>query len=346
LPVRASEVAGLADIIFQMAEGRTLNDDLRNRIAGRIPSLGLRSLIPYATSLARSPLYASAYYLAADSVVENVPVPFLLHLTLASAPSNPVYPEAILIGRLRPGGGREIVVDAIPFSVSDAAAVRLFVEKIDNAFLARPAGIQSAIAVTASDPERDVPTAFDGFAMIRRVSGLNLASFCHFDGAPMACAWGAIRAGWRHGYSLESPVLKPDSVASGEYSTFRVDVTGADPARVADFASKIQRARRLPDLELVWREPLRAAELTSKLQELKASGVVPQLVCGPDAVENATEIAPVVRAAGATLSFSAGALTPESARVVGDAAGRFRCRIETSGATAADIATLAQQLRA
>ncbi|MDZ4802087.1 MAG: hypothetical protein SGI92_28355 [Bryobacteraceae bacterium] len=329
-----------------MTEGRTLNDDLRTRIGGRIPSLGLRSLIPFAGSLARNPLYGSAYYIAADSIVEGVALPFLLHLTLASAPSNPVYPGAMLIGRLRPGGGREIVVDAVPFGSGDPGAVRLFVEKIDDAFLPRPSGMQSAVSVTAADPARDLPAAFEAFRLIRRHGGVNLASFSSFPGAPVACAWAAIRAGWRHGYSLETQILGLNSEISAEYSTFRIDVTGADTASIIGFVSKIQRVRRLPDIELVWRQPVPATELAGKLQELKTAGVSPQLVCLPDAVENVAELAPVVRAAGATLSFSAEGLTPESARTVGSTAGRFRCRLETPGASAEDIAALAAQLRA
>ncbi len=338
-------MADLADVIFQTAEGRAVNDDLRTRIAGRLPALGLRTLIPHPGSLVRDPNYASAYYVAVDSLVDDSPVPFLLHLTLASAPANPVYPGAMLIGRLRPGGGREIVVDAVPFGPADAKNVDLFLKKIDAACGPKPAGLQSAIVVAAGDDVgRDLTAAFEAFRQIRKATNANLASFSDFPGAVAACSWAAIRAGWRAGFSLESPILRiSDNRIPDGCTTFRVDATDAEPLALFGFVSRILRARRLADIELVFREPV--LDLPSRLAAYKAAGVTPQMVCLPDGADRVAELAPQVRAAGATISFPATGLTPESARASGRAAGRFRCRIETPGASTEDIVALATQLR-
>src|SRR5687767_5268557 len=124
LPVKASEAAALADLIFQLGEGRAVNDELRTRLTGRAPALGLKALVPWFGSLARDPGHPSAYYIAVDALEGERRLPFLLHLTVASAPSNPLFTGAILIGRMRPGGGREIVVNAIPFGSGDRESIQ------------------------------------------------------------------------------------------------------------------------------------------------------------------------------------------------------------------------------
>ena len=232
--MKASEAAALADLIFQHAEGRTVNDDLRTRLTGRSPSLGLKALVPFFGSLARDPEHPSAYYIAVDAADGDRLLPYLLHLTVASAPSNPAFPNAVLVGRMRPGGGREVVVNAIPFGSSDGDAIRRYVEVVDNAFLPRPQASQSAIAVGNRHPEITLPAVFDAFRSILRNTGLNLASTVQLsatremttdaviaarDGETPTAAghtrvsirhlyhaglWAAIRAGWREGYNAEA----------------------------------------------------------------------------------------------------------------------------------------------
>jgi hypothetical protein len=207
---------------------------MRSRIAGRLPSLALTGLVPYVGSLAQDPVHQGAYYVAADAIDGERSVPVLLRVAPASSPSSSIFPEAALVGRMRPGGGREIVVNAISFSPGDHENIRLYAETVDRSFLPRPQGSQSAIAVGNRHPVLSLPAAFDAFRTIHRTTGANLASTVQLsatremttdaaiaarDGEnPVAAGhtrvsirslyhagvWAAIRAGWRDGYNAEA----------------------------------------------------------------------------------------------------------------------------------------------
>src|SRR5260370_12512979 len=130
LPVKASETAALAELIFTHAEGKSLNDELRTRLAGRAGLLQLSSFKPYFGSLARDPGHPSTYYLAADG--RNAQ-PLLLHMALASAPTSGIFPNPLLIGRMR-AAGREIVVNSIPFASKDWETVSPSTPQADAPF--------------------------------------------------------------------------------------------------------------------------------------------------------------------------------------------------------------------
>src|SRR2546421_502873 len=153
LPVKASEAASLAELIFHQAEGKRLTDDRRKRLASRAGTLQLSSLKPYFGSLARDPVHPSTYYLAIDGRDSQ---PLLLHIAPASAPTSGVFPSALLIGRMR-AAGREIVVNAIPFSSKDWENVSRYAQQVDKAFLPRPQGASPAIAVGNPHPEISLP---------------------------------------------------------------------------------------------------------------------------------------------------------------------------------------------
>src|ERR1051325_388686 len=106
LPLRPSEAGALAALIFEHAERKPLKEDLRNRIAGRAAAVKFESLAPYLGSLERDPVHPSSYYVAVDAAT-----PLLLHIAAASAPTGSLYPKALLIGRMRPSRGREIVIN-------------------------------------------------------------------------------------------------------------------------------------------------------------------------------------------------------------------------------------------
>ncbi len=211
LPVKPSEAAALADLIFQYVEKHPLNDEARNRLNGRLPSLELSSIVPYIGSLQKDPIHASSYYIAVDASSLEGSKPLLLHMTLASSPASSHFSEPLLIGRMRPGGGREIVVNAIPFSSTDSNNLHTFSEHIDRAFLPRPQGSQPAITVEGGRPEVTLPAAFDAFRTIWKRFGVNLASIAPDDlGAGL---WAAIRAGWRDGYSAgTSPIIAGETL--------------------------------------------------------------------------------------------------------------------------------------
>jgi hypothetical protein len=229
LPLRPAEAGRLAELIFEHAEGKRLTEEVRSRLEGRASQCKFESLTPYMGSLEPDPVHPSSYYVAVDAAS-----PLLLHIALSSAPTGSLYPKALLIGRMRTGRGREIVINAVPFAATDRDNVRIYAEKVDRAFLPRPQGPQAAIATGNRHPEISLPAAFEAFRGILKSRSLNLASTVQLsatremttedalaarDGENPGEAghtrvsirhlyhaglWSAIRAGWREGYTAEA----------------------------------------------------------------------------------------------------------------------------------------------
>ncbi len=195
LPLKASEAASLADLVFQQLEGRALNDDQRGRLSARSANLGLTSITPFWGSLQQDPVHNTTFYLAVTGHHNGEDTSLLLRMGLASSPSSGIFPKSMLIGRMRPGGGREVVVNAIPFSRDDSVAIRAFAQQVDRAFLPRPLGAHSAATVVTENPE----PAFEAFRAVYKETGISTASL-RIDRVD-AAIWSAIRAGWRDGYS-------------------------------------------------------------------------------------------------------------------------------------------------
>ena len=204
LPLRPSEAAELAILVFDQAERKPLNDEVRNRLAARAAVLRLETVTPYFGSLVRDPVHPSSYYLAVDAGRGE---PLLLHLAAATAPTSSIFYKPLLIGRMRRPNGPEIVVNSVPFGPSDHENLEKFVAQIGAAFLPRPQGLRPAIAVSGA-----LPAAFDAFRTILKRSGKNLAATAANPAAPSRdfyyaglCA--AIRAGWREGYSASTHLV-------------------------------------------------------------------------------------------------------------------------------------------
>ena len=198
LPLRPNEAAELAILIFEQAERKPLNDEVRNRLAARAAVLRLETVTPYFGSLVRDPVHPSSYYLAVDAGRGE---PLLLHLAPATAPTSSIFYKPLLIGRMRRPNGPEIVINALPFGPSDCENLEKFVSQIGAAFLPRPQGLRPAIAVSGA-----LPAAFDAFRAILKRSGKNLAATAANPAVPgrdfyYAGLCAAIRAGWREGYS-------------------------------------------------------------------------------------------------------------------------------------------------
>ena len=244
LPMRANEAAALADLILQMGERQPLTPEIRNRLLSRVPSLGLESLKPYMGSLVKDPTHSSTYYLAVDAVsMAGVAKPYLLHMALSSAPASAHFIKPILVGRMRPGGGREIVVNAIPFGPENIQTVRLFAEQVDRGFLPRPQGILSSISIVVEDATVDLPAAFEAYEMAHQELRMNLAAPIRvdapeqFEASYAAGLWGAIRCGWREGYTIEAALevtgndeasmekVKQSIRLAAIYTKFSLDVT-------------------------------------------------------------------------------------------------------------------------
>ncbi|HUQ95414.1 MAG TPA: tagaturonate epimerase family protein [Bryobacteraceae bacterium] len=284
LPVKASEAAALADLIFQMAEGRTLTDELRQRIGHRAAGLELQTLEAYPGSLQRDPTHQSVYYMAVDGKADGTTHSLLLRLALASSPATALFSDAFLIGRMRPGGGREIVVNGIPFSSWDSAAIGTYARQVDTSFLPRPQGSRSAIAVGNRHPEISLPAAFEAFRAIYKKTGINLASTVQLsatrematddviaarDGEnPTAIGhtrvtirhlyetglWAAIRSGWREGYNAEADHFIVTGNTGDEIAR-SVEMTRESIRHAAGYTKFTTDTSRLFELEADTRHP-------------------------------------------------------------------------------------------
>ncbi len=235
-PVRLSEAAAVAELIFGQAEQKTLSDELRSRLAARASGMGLESMQPHWGSLAADPVHTSSYYLAADAADGKT---WLLRMASATTPGSGMFPKSVLVGRVNlslggPDRDREAVINASPFTSQDRDALATFAREVDRAFLPRPQSARPAIAVGNRHPEVSLPAAFDAFRLILKSTGLNLASTVQLsatremttdeviaarDGeSPTAAGhtrvsirhlyhaglWAAICAGWREGYTAEA----------------------------------------------------------------------------------------------------------------------------------------------
>jgi len=278
LPLRANEAAALADLVYSQLEGQPLTTDLRNRFAGRLPQLAIETFTPYPGSLARDPIHPSTYYMAIDT--ESAPM--LLRIALASSPASGLFPGAMLIGRMRPGGGREIVINAIPFNSSDRENVRTFVEKVDRAFLPRPQGPQSAIVVEGPD----FAAAFRAFRAILKTTGLNLAAIA---GDFHVALWSAIRAGWREGWNAQTT-----DPSAADYTKFSVTGTSEQLDQTYD-RIRAAKSGHVFDFEIAAQ-----GDFEHTLEWMKARGKPVQFVIvSPDRCE----LAAVARQHNAILSF-------------------------------------------
>jgi hypothetical protein len=327
LPVRANEAAALAEAVFQQIDGRRLTDDMRNRVAGRAALLGLETIHPFCGSLQSDPIHPNCYFLAIDAVRGGVSKPYLLRIATATAPSSGLFQKSILIGRMRPGGGREIVINAVPFGPEDRSAIQTFAREVDRAFLPKPSGTAFSVTVT-----------------------------CDWHTA----VWQAIRAGQREGYAVVAPPLElrpdqdplPGILDRTGYTKIVLDiaalpqdlrlsaVSAAIDAAVKANASE-QWTWRRPDLELSWRSsaaPTGPGEVAELLAALKDTGRPVQAV-SPHFGAQAAEMVAVIKAAGAVVSVrSTDSLLDELAQLTG---GRLHCTAQPGE----DIRALVRRLR-
>ena len=218
----------MASLVFEMAEGRPLTGDLRNRIAARVASLRLESCTPSMGSLARDPVHHSTYYLVVDTAQGP---PQLLHMALASAPTSSVFPKPLLIGRVRRADGAEAVINAILFGPSDTGTLEKYVSRVDSAFLPRLLGPRGAIVAAPEDPETGLAAAFDAFRRILKRTGRNVAAIETAAPAYDAGLRAAVRAGWRDGYSagvaLRAEEAGREAIReAARFTRFRIDVAG------------------------------------------------------------------------------------------------------------------------
>ncbi|MBI5280770.1 MAG: hypothetical protein HY858_03740 [Candidatus Solibacter usitatus] len=204
LPLRPSEAAALAELILEHLAGRSLTDDIRNRLAGHASTLALATIRPFFGSLQPDPVHSDAYYLAVDALSGSTAEPLLLHFAPSTAPASALFPKPLLIGRMRPGGGREIIINAVRFSPDDAGSVEAYARRLAPAFLPRPHGLVPALQVELDHPQDAAPATFLAFRSVFKTTGHNVAAI----GLPPTAAafwrtvWAAIRSGFREGYTI------------------------------------------------------------------------------------------------------------------------------------------------
>ena len=373
LPLRPADAVSVANLIFDLAEGKPLTGELRDRLSRRSSVLRLPSLTPYFGSLERDPVHPSTYYLAVDG--ENRE-PLLLHMAPANAPTSSLFSKPLLIGRMPRARGPEMVINCLPFGPSNPEAVARFAAGTDARLLPRPSGPKPSIVVESREPETDFPIALEAFRWIAKRGGKNLAAF--EAGAELnACAvWTAIRAGWREGYSLGTTMVLEDPENAREpvrepvaCSRFTVAIghalrTGVEFPRAvqaaAASAGSIRQARaalktgRSFDFELDLREspqPTSVEDLQFCLSWMKSRGVAVQSVAPePGGIESLTELAAVALPFGCTLTVgSRAAHDRESLAAIGRATlGRVNYRLRTAElpASANDLADAIQQAAA
>lgn len=262
VPVRAHEASQLADLLFQFAEGRTVDDALRRMLAARSANLAIDGMKVHWGSLAADPVAKSTYFVAVDGKG-----PVLLHIALASAPGSELFPHSVLVGRMRTPRGLEIVVNASSFGPGDGERVRTYAEKLDRGVLPAPQGVDALFLAASNDAD----TAFSQYRAVQRKYGLSVAAW---TGALEEGLWGAIRYGWREGFALRGEV-EPASRA-------RIDATALGQAELEDQIDAQRRLHgRAHDIDVRFDAPgtfTRADELRTRLEQLRAAGRAVQVV--------------------------------------------------------------------
>lgn len=352
LPVRANEAAALAEVIFQQVEGRRLTDDLRNRASGRAGLLGLETIIPHMGSLSNDPIHPGAFFLAIDAVRGGVAKPYLLRIATSSAPSSGLFQKSILIGRMRPGGGREIVINTVPFDPgSNPETIRTFAREVDRLFLPKPSG--AAFTLFSSGPD-----AFAAFKSVQQDTNLNVAGFAGDWATGVSLA---IRSGWREGYSIPaSPIVLGGETALDAvlarvgYTKLILDVARLEAAarkdavcRAYDACVKANAGERWPwrrpDLEVSWvssAEPTTGEEIASLLAELREASRPVQAVSPRFGSVLDAGMAEAIRTAGAAVSLSsADPLLDQVSKACG---GRVHCLAQPGE----DLKALVKRIRA
>jgi len=347
LPVRANEAAALAEVVFEVAGGKRLNDDLRGRIASRADLLAMQTIVAHCGSLEADPIHPSSYLMAIDGVREGIAKPYLLRIATATAPASGLFQKSILIGRMRPGGGREIVINATPFGPENREGLHTFAEQVDRVFLPRLQGASPCIA--SPNPE-----AFAEFRAIQRSGGLNWASFTTTIEAALC---GAIRAGWREGYSVQSPPISLLHLSHAENhvldsagcTKFVFDVAALPAAErlhavemMCGFLTKVragQSSWKKFDLEISWlssTEPTPAEEIADLLGALRGEGRIAQ-AASPRFGADAEKAVEAIRHAGAVVSLSS--MEPAFAEIAKACDGRVQC-VAAPGANLRELVAL------
>ena len=262
VPVRAHDASQLADLIFQFAEGRTVDDALRRMLAARATQTPFESMTVYWGSLAADPVAKSTYFVAVDGKS-----PVLLHIALSSAPGSGLFPHSVLVGRMRTPRGLEVVVNAIPFAAGDSDRILVYAQQLDRTVLPGPQGVDTLFIAAG----RDANDAFGQFRAVRRKYGLSVAAW---TGPMEEGLWGAIRHGWREGFPLRGDT-EPSSRSL-------IDASAMSDEELGDRINFLRRLHgRTYDIDVRFDargEWTRPEAMRSRLERLRTAGCAVQVV--------------------------------------------------------------------
>ena len=262
VPVPAREASLLADLIFQFAEGRTVDDALRRMLASRATQIPFAGMRVHWGSLAADPVAKSTYFVSVDGKSS-----VLLQVALSSAPGSGLFPHSILVGRMRTPRGLEVVVNASPFAASDIERIRVYGQQLDRTVLPGPQGVDTLFLAAGSGADE----AFGQFRAVQRKYGLSVAAWA---GPVEEGLWGAIRHGWREGFPMRG---------EGELSSRSfVDASGLTNEALAGEIDLLRRLHgRTHDIDVRFDAPgsfTRADTLQSRLEWVRGAGWPVQVV--------------------------------------------------------------------
>ncbi len=271
-PVKPSEAVVLADLIFRITQSRPWSNDLRARLASSLPTISLDSITPFPQTLAPDPTHASTFFVVVHSKSGAAPGHWLLHMAPASAATTPLFPNPILLARVRPAGEREIVVNAIPFEENLAAIVN----GLHPQLLARSTSVHS---IHSKPVNADLTQFLRNFPKHSNLLPAIRTSTPEWQVyAPL------LLSNWRDGFVaiLEKLREVPTASAAEAFSRFSVIADSPFDARsIAGFHSRLKSTvKKSFDLEidLSAHALLEAEDLHTLLDNLKLLGVGVQSV--------------------------------------------------------------------
>lgn len=256
VPVPAQAASKLADMLFQFAEGRTVDDALRRMLAARSSQAEFDGIRVFWGSLAADPVAKSTYYLAVEGKS-----PVLLHIAPAPAPGSGFFPHSTMVGVMRTMRGVEVAVNAIPFGLNDTDRIQTFVSRLDRGLAPCPQGVQTLFVAARQDAD----LAFSQFRAVQKKYGLPVAAWAGPSGEGL---WGAVRYGWRDGYSMRGD--------AAESSRTLVDGAGCEDRALGEQIDAVRRFRgRTHDIDVRFDRPGQLTQpdaLRARMEELRQSG--------------------------------------------------------------------------
>jgi len=222
-PVRPNEAVALAELILSLTKGRSWSNDLRPKLASSLPTIKLESLTPFPYTFTTDPTHSSTFFL----IVSNAAGNWILHIAPASAATTPLFPNPILLARVRPAGEREIVINAIPLEGNIEAVIK----GLHPDLLARATSLQDLWSFPLSANLKYFPKRRTLLPAIRT----NSPGWSVYQSI--------LLSNWRDGFIaiLEKQTTPPSALEAEPFSRFSYLVQDPqNPRPIADFYYKLK----------------------------------------------------------------------------------------------------------